>query len=58
MVYLSKTVWDNPFSILFRFYQTLYFCSTKIMGSLTLKRHNSFQNKNKGTPHTVLLPDL
>ena len=25
---------------------TLRFCSTKSMDSLTLKRHNSFQNKN------------
>ena len=28
------------------FYLTLNFCSTKGMDSLTLKRHNSFQNKN------------
>ena len=31
-------------SIPFRFYQSLYFCSTKCMDSLTLKRHNPFQN--------------
>ena len=36
-VRLSKTVWDFPFPIL------LYFCSTKCMDTLTLKR-NSFQN--------------
>ena len=29
-----------------RFYQSLYFCSTKGMDSLTLKRHNSFQDEN------------
>ena len=28
------------------FYQRLYFCLTKSKNSLTLKRHNSFQNKN------------
>ena len=35
-----------PFSIPFCFYQSLYLCWTKYMDSLTLKRHNSFQNKN------------
>ena len=28
------------------FYQSLYFCSTKSMDSLTLKCHNSFQSYN------------
>ena len=45
MIHLSKTVWDFPFSIPSRFYYILYFCSTKSI-SLTLKRHNSCQNKN------------
>ena len=37
------------FSIIFdsaSFYYSLYFCLTKCMDSLTLKRHNSFQNEN------------
>ena len=33
-----------PFSIPFRFYWSLYLYSTKYMDSLTLKRHNFFQN--------------
>ena len=49
---------DFPFSIPFRFYQNLYYCSTKCMDSLNLKRHNSFQNKIMEKPPTVLLPDL
>ena len=44
---------DFQFSIPFRFYKSLYFCSRKCMGSLTLKRHNSFQNKtNRKATHT------
>ena len=39
-------MWDFPFLIPPRFYQTLYFWLTKRMDSLNLKRHNSFQNKN------------
>ena len=31
-------------SIPFRFYQSLYFCSTKSMDYLISKRHNSFKN--------------
>ena len=42
----TKRVWDFPFSIPFRFYYSLYFCSIKCMDTLTLKRHNSFQNEN------------
>ena len=42
-------VWDFPFSITSRFYQTLHFCSIKSMDSLTLTRDNSFQNKNSRT---------
>ena len=38
------------------FLLTLYFYSTKSMDSLTLKRYNSFQNKNNRK--AVLLPDL
>ena len=41
--HLSKTVWDFQFLIWSRFYQSLYFYSTKSMVSMTLKRHNSFQ---------------
>ena len=41
------------FSILFRLYQNLYFFSMKSMDSLTLKHHNSFQNKsNKKVIHS------
>ena len=36
------------FRLRFVFIKVLYFCSTKSMDSLTLKRHNSFQNKNNG----------
>ena len=35
-----------PFSILFSFYWSLHFCSTKCTDSLTVKRLNSFQTKN------------
>ena len=38
------------------FLLTLYFYSTKSMDSLTLKRYNSFQNKNNRK--AVLLPDF
>ena len=42
-VCLSKTACGFfPFSIPFHFYQSLYFCSTKSMEFLTLKRHNYF----------------
>ena len=36
---------DFPVSIAC-FYHSLYFCSTKRMVALTLKRHNSFLNQN------------
>ena len=36
-----------PFSIPFGIYEGLYFCSTKSMNCLTLKRHNSYKKKNK-----------
>ena len=39
-------MWDFPFLIPFRFYRSLYICSTKCMDSLTLKRHSSFENWN------------
>ena len=39
-----KTAWDFPFLIPLRFGSSLYFCLTKCIDSLTLKRHNSFQN--------------
>ena len=43
-VRLSKTV-CGIFHFRFRFvFNSLYFCSTKFMHSLALKRHNSFQN--------------
>ena len=42
---LKNCVWDFSFSIPPR----LYFCSTKIMDSLPLKRNNSFQNKKSHT---------
>ena len=48
-----------PVSISFHFYESLYFCSTKCMDSLTLKHHNSFQNQNNGkatTPSFVPTP--
>ena len=49
----------GEFSILisFRFYWSLYFCSTKCTDSLTLK-HDSFQIKTLEKPHTVLLLNL
>ena len=55
-----KVLWDFPFSIPSRFYQSLYFCSTKSMNYLTLKRHNSFQNKNnkKATHSFALRPQI
>ena len=37
-------MWDFSFSVPFRFSQILNFCSGKCTNSLTLKRHNSFQN--------------
>ena len=47
MVHLSKTVWGIfPFLIPSHFYEALYFCSTKSTNSLTLKRHNFFENKS------------
>ena len=39
-----KLMWDFPFLIPFS--SSLYFCSSKCMDSLTLERHNSFQNEN------------
>ena len=48
LIHDSYTSWStrfvSPFSIPSRFYQSLYFCSTKRTDSLTLKRHYSFQN--------------
>ena len=41
-----KTVWNFPFLIPFRFYQSLNFCSTRYMDFLALKRLNSFQISN------------
>ena len=46
-VALKLCVWDFPFSISFCFYQGLYFCSTKCMNCLALKRHHSLPNKKK-----------
>ena len=44
---MSLQLWVGfQVSIPFRFYQNLYFCSTKFMDSLNLKHHNSFQNEN------------
>ena len=46
MVYFSRTL-CGIFHLRFRLVLlTLYFCSTKSMDSLTLKRHNFFQNQN------------
>ena len=42
----KNCLWDFPLSIPSRFYQSLYFCSRKSIGSLTLKRRNSLQNRN------------
>ena len=36
----------SKFCLYSSFYQSLYFCSTKSMDSLTLKCHNSFQSYN------------
>ena len=47
MVHLSKTVWGiSHFWFRLVFFKLYIFFSTKSMDSLTLKRHNSFQNKN------------
>ena len=40
----------------FRFYQSLYFCSTKYVDSLTLNRHNSFQNQKKRKAIHIFAP--
>ena len=46
MVYFSRTL-CGIFHLRFRLVLlTFYFCSTKSMDSLTLKRHNFFQNQN------------
>ena len=50
-VRLSNCVWDFPFSIRFRFYWSLYFCSTKCLDS-------SFKSKIIEKPHTILLPEV
>ena len=42
-VHLSKTVWDFPFSIRLRFFKVYIFVQQNPW-TLTLKRHNSFQN--------------
>ena len=34
----------------YRFYESSYFCSTKSMHSMTLKRHNSFQKQHNRKP--------
>ena len=55
MVHLSKTgcrIFHFRFSS--SFYLTLYLCSTKSMDSLTLKCHNSFQNKNDKATHSFV----
>ena len=44
--FLNNCVRHFQFSISFRSYQSLYFCSTKDMDSLTLKRNNSFESWN------------
>ena len=44
-VRLSKTLCGiSHFRFRFVFIKSLYFCSTKCMNSLTLKRHNFFKN--------------
>ena len=60
-VSLSKTgFWDFPFWIPFRFYESLYFCSTiwfnKIHGLFNVI--TPFKIKIIEKPHTVLLPDV
>ena len=58
-VHHSKTVWGIlHHRFRFLFYESLYFCSTKGMDSLTLKRHNSFQNKNNRKATHSFVPRL
>ena len=53
MINLSKTLGGFPFLIPSSSYLTLYFCSTKTIDSLTLKRRDSFQNKsNRKATHS------
>ena len=44
--FISLRLRDFPFFIPYCFYKTIHFCSTKSIDSLSLKRRNSFQNKN------------
>ena len=53
--FISVKQWYFPFSIPPCFFLSLYFCSAKRRGSLTLKCYNSFKNKNNRKKHTVLL---
>ena len=63
LIHDSYTSWNTRFISLkncvglpifnsFSFLSKFYFCSTKSMNSLNLKRHNSFQNKNNRNSHT------
>ena len=52
-VRLSKTVCGIfHFRFGFVFVKVYFFCSTKCMDSLTLKRHNSCQNYNRNATHS------
>ena len=42
--FLENCVWDFSSSIPFHFCESLYFCLTKCMDSLTFKPYNSSQN--------------
>ena len=56
-----KSVWSNDFQYIKVYIMICLsiFFSAKRMNSMTLKHHNSFQNKNnRKTTHTVLLPNL
>ena len=57
-VCFSKTVWYFPVPIPFRFYLSLYFCSTKWMDFLTLNIIIPFKIKIIENSRTVLLPHL
>ena len=50
--------WYFPFSIPPCFFLSLYFCSAKRRGSLTLKCYNSFQSKNNRKKTHSFAPKL
>ena len=56
--FISVKQWYFPFSIPPCFFLSLYFCSAKRRGSLTLKCYNSFKNKNNRKKTHSFAPKL